>query len=759
MFTPLFRLVTMCKTALKRKLQATLLILMFVACRGALVLGSETPAATTRVAEAAKTLEAPVINGRVDDDLWQKATVITDFIQAERYEGQPATEKTEVRILYDDKNIYIGVICFDSEPNQIIVTDARRDSNLDDTDSFRIIFDTYHDKQNGFVFGTNPAGIEYDAQVTNEGEGGGGGPGRGSGRRSQGGAGAGFNLNWDTSFAVATARGEYGWSAEFAIPLRTLRYESEKPQTWGLNFQRNVRRKREIVYWSPVSRIFNLNRVSSAGVLEGLELSTPRNFKVTPYALGSGDRDYTVDESANTDAEWGVDAKFGITPALNLDLTYNTDFAQVEVDAQQVNLTRFNLFFPEKRPFFLENAGNFTMGQSQSVELFFSRRIGISDEGEIVPILGGARVSGKLRDFDVGVMNMQTQDKAGVAVANNYTVASVIREFPNRSRIGALFVNRIATGDLAGENDWNRTFGLDGKLGIGEAFTLTGFAARTQTPGLEGNEHALNARAEYQTTRGRVWLGVAEVGENFNPEVGFLRRDDYRSINTGVFMNLRPDIQWLRELRPHITYRGFWNLDGFKETEDLHMDTHIDFENGAYFSPAVNRSVEGLKEPFEIAEGIIVQPGAYQNWEMAWRWNTNQAAPVSYTGELQNGGFLSGSKTTVDTTINYRYKSKIITSATWSYNDVDLVEGSFITNLGQFRISYNFSPLIYLQAFVQYNDNLDLWTSNIRFSWLNTAGTGLFIVYNNANGLGNERFGPQNRSFIVKYNYQFDLLH
>ena len=749
----------MCKTALKRKLQATLLILMFVACRGALVLGSETPAATTRVAEAAKTLEAPVINGRVDDDLWQKATVITDFVQAERYEGQPATERTEVRILYDDKNIYIGVICFDSEPNQIIVTDARRDSNLDDTDSFRIIFDTYHDKQNGFVFGTNPAGIEYDAQVTNEGEGGGGGPGRGSGRRSQGGAGAGFNLNWDTSFAVATARGEYGWSAEFAIPLRTLRYESEKPQTWGLNFQRNVRRKREIVYWSPVSRIFNLNRVSSAGVLEGLELSTPRNFKVTPYALGSGDRDYTVDESANTDAEWGVDAKFGITPALNLDLTYNTDFAQVEVDAQQVNLTRFNLFFPEKRLFFLENAGNFTMGQSQSVELFFSRRIGISDEGEIVPILGGARVSGKLRDFDVGVMNMQTQDKAGVAVANNYTVASVIREFPNRSRIGALFVNRIATGDLAGENDWNRTFGLDGKLGIGEAFTLTGFAARTQTPGLEGDEHALNARAEYQTTRGRVWLGVAEVGENFNPEVGFLRRDDYRSINTGVFMNLRPDIQWLRELRPHITYRGFWNLDGFKETEDLHMDTHIDFENGAYFSPAVNRSVEGLKEPFEIAEGIIVQPGAYQNWEMAWRWNTNQAAPVSYTGELQNGGFLSGSKTTVDTTINYRYKSKIITSATWSYNDVDLVEGSFITNLGQFRISYNFSPLIYLQAFVQYNDNLDLWTSNIRFSWLNTAGTGLFIVYNNANGLGNERFGPQNRSFIVKYNYQFDLLH
>ena len=731
---------------------------MFVACRGALVLGSETPAATTRVAEAAKTPEAPVINGRVDDDLWQKAAVITDFVQAERYEGQPATERTEVRILYDDKNIYIGVICFDSEPNKIIVTDARRDSNLDDTDSFRIIFDTYHDKQNGFVFGTNPAGIEYDAQVTNEGEGGGGGPGRGSGRRSQGGAGAGFNLNWDTSFAVATARGEYGWSAEFAIPLRTLRYGSEKPQTWGLNFQRNVRRKREVVYWSPVSRIFNLNRVSSAGILEGLELSTPRNFKVTPYALGTADRDFTVDESANSGAEFGVDAKLGITPSMNLDLTYNTDFAQVEVDDQQVNLTRFSLFFPEKRPFFLENAGNFTMGQSQAVELFFSRRIGISDGGEIVPILAGARLSGKLRDFDVGFMNMQTEDKPGIAIANNYTVASLIREFPNRSRVGALFVNRAATGDLAGENNWNRTFGLDGKLGIGQAFTLTGFAARTQTPGLEGGEQSFNARAEYQKTGGRLWLGYTEVGENFNPEVGFLRRNAYRNLETGWFLNVRPGVEWLRELRPHITYRGFWDLEGFKETEDIHIDTHIDFESGAYVSPAFNRTVEGLKEPFEISDGIIVQPGAYQNWEMAWRWNTNQAAPLSYSGALNNGGFLSGTKTTVDTTINYRYRSKIITSATWSYNDVDLVEGSFITNLGQFRISYNFSPLIYLQAFVQYNDDLDLWTSNIRFSWLNTAGTGLFIVYNNATGLGNERFGPQNRSFIVKYNYQFDVL-
>ncbi len=743
-----------------RKLQsAALLVLPFVLGSQALVLGSESPSAGARVAEAAPVEEAPIIDGKVDDDIWRRAKVITDFIQAERYEGEPATERTEVRILYDDRNVYVGVICYDSEPPEIIVTDARRDSNLDDTDSFRIIFDTYHDKQNGFIFGTNPVGIEYDAQVTNEGQGGGGGGPPGGGSRSQGGAASGFNLNWDTSFTVATDLGEYGWSAEFAIPLRTLRYEAEKPQTWGLNFQRNVRRKREVVYWSPVSRIFNLNRVSSAGVLEGLELSTPRNFKVTPYALGRADRDFAIQDSVKTDGEWGVDAKFGVTPALNLDLTYNTDFAQVEVDDQQVNLTRFNLFFPEKRSFFLENAGNFQMGQSRAVELFFSRRIGIGPEGQIVPILAGARLSGKVKHFDVGILNMQTEELFGVALPNNYTVATLIRELPNRSRIGALFVNRTATGDLASDDDWNRTFGFDGKLGVGEAFTLTGFAARTKTPDRTGSDHALNVRAQYETPRKNFSLGYAEVGENFNPEVGFLRRDNYRSLDAGWRVHLRPNIEWLRELRPHMSYRGFWDFAGFKETERLHIDSHVDFESGAFFSPAFNRTVEGLRESFEISDEVIVQPGTYQNWEMAWRWNTNRAAPLSYSGGLDYGGFLSGEKTTIDTTVNYRSGSTIITSFTWSYNDVELLEGSFITNLGQFRISYNFTPLIYLQAFVQYNDDIDAWSSNIRFSWLNTAGTGLFVVYNDSQGLGNELIGPQNRSFIVKYNYQFDVLH
>ncbi len=709
----------------------------------------------TRVAEAAIAAEAPILDGIVDDSIWQTAQVITDFVQAEPYEGQPATEKTEVRMLYDETHLYLGVICYDSDPSGIIVTDSRRDSNLDDTDSFRAIFDTYLDRQNGFVFGTNPAGIEYDGQVTNEGEGGGGGPGF---NRSQSGSGGGFNLNWDASFQVRSHVGDFGWSAEFAIPLRTLRYGSTKPQVWGLNFQRNIRRKREEVYWSPVSRIYSLHRLSSAGELRGLELETPRNFKVTPYALGSSERDYVTSDENELDGDFGVDAKFGVTPSLNLDLTYNTDFAQVEVDEQQINLTRFNLFFPEKRPFFLENAGNFAMGQNEDVELFFSRRIGIGESGEIVPILGGARMSGKAGQYNLGVLNMQTEEALGVAPANNYTVASLSRELPNRSSIGALFVNRLATGDLAGDDDWNRTFGFDGKLGIGVPFTLSGFAARTDTPGLEGREHALNLRGEYQKNQGRVWLGFTEVGDDFNPEVGFLTRDNYRSLETGFFLNIRNDISWLRELRPHITYTGFWNFEGFKETENLHVDSHVDFENGAYFSPAFNHTVEGLEEPFEIYPGIVVAPGSYANWEAAWRWNTNVARPLSYEGGINFGGFLSGDRRGYENTINFRYQSKVITSLTWAYNDIDLLEGSFVTNLGQFKVSYNFTPMLYLQALVQYNDRADVWSSNIRFSWLNTAGTGLFVVYNDTEGLGDLLIGPQNRSFIVKYTHQFDIL-
>ena len=701
---------------------------------------------------------APVIDGIIDESVWSQAETLTNFTQSEPLEGQPATEKTEVRILFDETALYVGVICYDSSPSSIVVTDSRRDSNLLDMDSFQMIFDTYQDRQNGFVFGTNPAGMEYDGQVSKA-----GGGGQSSSQRSQAGVGNGFNLNWDASFTVRTRINEVGWTAEFKIPLRTLRYSSRKPQSWGLNFKRNIRRKREEVYWSPVSRIQNFYRLSSAGDLNGLNLEAPRNFKVTPFVLSSGHKEFTKKSSTDLNAQIGVDAKFGVTAALNIDVTVNTDFAQVEVDDQQINLTRFNLFFPEKRPFFLENAGTFSMGTGESrgrtLELFFSRRIGIGPSGELVPIRAGGRLSGKIGSYNIGLMNMQTEDLGSTLPANNFTVAALRRELPNRSSLGALFVNRAATGDMSSSGNWNRTWGLDGTLGIREAWTFRGMAARTETPNSSGRDHALDFYGEFRKLWGRFWVEYTEVGDAFNPEAGFLSRKDYRTIQSSYIHHIRvPTVSWLREVRPHATYRNFWDFNGYKQTEWLHLDSHVDFESGAFFSPAFNLRYEGLSEPFEITPGIIIPAGVYEFNEIAWRWNTNQSAPFSYSGGLNAGGFFSGDRISVESGFHFRHGAELNTAISWSHNKVNLPEGNFVANLGRAHLSYSFTPFINLQSVLQYNDQSDIWSANIRFSWLNTAGTGLFIVYNDTEGLGDFRIGPQNRSLIIKYTHQFDVL-
>ena len=437
------------------------------------------PLASGLAAHAARATEAPVIDGDIaGDPAWAAATPISAFWQEQPDEGQPASEKTEVRVIFTADTLYVGVILFDREPDGIVVSDASRDAPMDDTDSFQMIVDTYRDRQNGFVFGTNPAGIEYDGQVTNEGQGGGG---LGFGQMQSGGSGAGFNINWDGAWTVRTQITEQGWAAEFAIPFRTLRYPSATDQTWGINFQRNIRRRNERAYWAPIPRQFNLYRVSLAGSLDGVQTPALRNLRVTPYALGNvlASGESPVDSVVLGDV--GGDMKYMLTPSLTLDATVNTDFAQVEVDDQQVNLDRFTLFFPEKRPFFLENAGFFSVGNPGEVDLFFSRRIGIGDDGQTIPILGGGRVSGKAGKFNVGVLNMQTDDYQDRLAAANFSVARVSRDLPNRSSIGAIFTNRQATGDLAGDAAPGRTFGVDGKWGIGQTSMITGFVAKTDT--------------------------------------------------------------------------------------------------------------------------------------------------------------------------------------------------------------------------------------------------------------------------------------
>ncbi len=733
--------------------------------RGGTTTESAPSARSALVAVAAVAEEAPVLDGDVlGDSIWNSVEPVTGFWQTTPNDGEPASERTEVRVIYTADTIYFGVVCYDRDPSSIIVSDSRRDASLDETDSFQIILDTYLDTQNGFVFGTNPAGIEYDGQVTNEGQGsgrfgGGGGGGRPGQGGQQRGAGGGFNLNWDAAWQVRTRISEIGWTAEFAIPFRTIRYPSKDTlQTWGLNFQRNIRRRNETAYWAPIPRQYNLYRLSLAGTLTGMEIGGQTNFKVTPYVLGESLTEGERPRETVGDGDFGIDAKYSLTPSLTLDATYNTDFAQVEVDEQQINLDRFNLFFPEKRPFFLENAGFFTVGAPSQVELFFSRRIGIDEDGSPLAIVGGGRVSGKAGGNSIGLLNMQTEE-SGATPANNFTVARVSRELPNRSSLGGVFVNRQATGDLAGDKNYNRTFGFDGRLGIGESGLVSGFVSRTVTPGLDGDDHAYRVRADRNTPAFDLNLGYTEVADNFNPEVGFLSRGGYRSISSRVMRRIRPgSFIGIQELRPHVSYNSFWNFDGFQETGFIHIDQHWEWRAGHEAHTGMNITREGVVTAFEISDGVFVPPGTYDHNEAQIVFFTNEGAPLTGRIETTIGGFFGGDRVRISPSVRLRIGDSFNTEVGLDRNDIDLPGGAFVTNLARARVSYSFTPRIFTQALVQYNDNADIWSANLRFGWLQAANTGLFVVYNDTRGLVSStdpHVGGQ--SLIVKFSRLFDL--
>ena len=703
----------------------------------------------------------PLIDGRLDDAAWARAAPMTGFTQREPSDGQPASERTEVRVVFDDEALYIGVWAFDSRPAEIVLGERIRDYQVAQSDNVVLIFDTYKDEQNGFVFGTTPVGIEYDGQVANEGRGGGrfgggGGGGGGGQRRFQSGAGGGFNKNWDGSWTVATSLDSEGWYAEFRIPFNTLRYGTDG-SSWGFNVSRRIRRLNEESFWSPVPREFNLYRLNYAGDLEGLAPPFRRLATVTPYALGSTARNYEEGETAfDEQAEFGGEAKIQVTQGLTFDLTVNTDFAQVEVDNQQVNLTRFSLLFPEKRPFFLENAGFFTVGAG-GADLFFSRRIGIAD-GVQVPIKGGGRLSGKAAGFNVGLLHIQTEGVAGVQLDNAYSVARVARELPNRSRVGALFIDRSGEAD----GDYNRTYAADARVAIGEALTLSSFVAQTETPGLSGGEHAYDANAAWNSRNWDASFGIREIGENFNPEVGFVPRDGYRSYSMRLQRFLRPN-GFLREIRPHMSFNTFRSRrsgieKGFEESSRLHLDTAWEWPDGTQLSTGANWVREGLYEPFEIrGTDVVVPTGTYDGWEAIVFFNTNRSADVSFNGRFNGGSFLSGNRWNVSGGITLRSGASFTSSISIDYNDVNLLEGDFETVLVGVNLGYFFTPRVYLQSLIQYSDQIDRLSANVRFGWLNTAGTGLFIVYNDIQGI-DRLDGPLGRAWTLKVSRQFKVL-
>ncbi len=699
----------------------------------------------------------PVLTGRMDDPLWQEAPVISGFVQHEPVEGSPATERTEVRVVFDHDAIYVGARLYDSEAAGIVHGEFRRDADLKEQDSFLIVFDTYLDRQNAFIFGTTPAGIEHDGQVNREGESGFGGPmGTGPGPNGQTGT---ANLNWDGTWKVMTSVDSLGWVAEFRIPFQTLRYRAGKSQRWGLNFARFIRRKNEEDFWSRVARQYTAYRVSQAGTLDGIEPPGQRVMRVTPYALGSIHRDYLASTDVETTAEFGADAKIGVTPSLALDLTYNTDFAQVEADEQQINLTRFNLFFPEKRPFFLENAGTFAFGTAQSVDLFFSRRIGIGEDERPVPILGGGRLSGKVNGFTVGLLDLQTErvdalDQQVIA-PDNYGAVRLLREFPHRTRIGAIAVSRLNTDST---DDYNVSYGLDGRFGIGDATTFDAYVARSETPGVAAASNSWSIAGSYATQQWELGAAVREVDEGFNPEVGFLERPAFRFYNFRILRHLRtPGLRWFREARPHLTFRQYDDPDGTPQSRLIHIDSHMLFANGAFFeTPGLNFIREAFRAPFEIAPGVILQPGVYDWFEWQMNYNTNLSAPISVGGKASAGQFYTGTHEALTATVTARPSHRLDAQLRLNLEHVSLDEGKFDRVLVGLRLAYAFTPRIYLQSLTQYNNQTSTFAANVRFSWLGPAGTGLFVVLNEGRETGaNAR--PLDRALVVKFTRQFDL--
>jgi hypothetical protein len=701
--------------------------------------------------------EGPVLDGVLDDAVWQQASVIDEFVQQEPEEGAPATERTEVLILYDAENLYLGVRAYDSQPDGIISTEMRRDSNrILDEDSFQIILDTFNDSRSGYMFVTSPYGAKLEQQISDEGQ---------SGRGSFGGTSSTVNRDWDGVWDVAVGTMPNGWTAEIAIPMVTVRFPESMRQSWGINFMRNIRRKNEQVFWAPIPQAYGLTRISLAGSLTDLEdLNRGLDLRVKPFLVGGGKR--TLDDGNTTERDIGLDVKYGITAGLNLDLTLNTDFAQAEVDDERVNLTRFPLFFPEKREFFLENAGQFNVGSTAAIrpiaDLFFSRRIGLSDTGSHVPIIGGARLTGKVGRNNVAIMDVQTDDALG-RPGENFFVARYGRDILARSRIGALFINKqtnLFDQAPASLDSFNRTFGADMTLSLHPAFTVSGFLAQTSSPGITDDQQGGYLNATWRDSSWRVYGEIADLQDNFNPEVGFVPRRGIQSKKIHFEHNPRPDRFGIRVLEPMINGVFTEDQNGQLLTRQIHNMLGIRFQNGARVVLWYNNWFERLEQPFTVVsrpaeEGgdVVVDPGRYKFGDWRFSLNSNPARRVYANISYGPRGFFDGTRKDTNLTLGTRLTEQFSAEARHSRNDVDLPGGAFVTSVTSFRIDYAMSPAVSLRTLTQYNSSTEQWSTAVRFRYTYMPGSDLYIVYDEIRRDATGLVEIQDRQLILKLTY------
>lgn len=686
---------------------------------------------------AHRTGERIIIDGHLEESAWKRATPITEFIQSQPQAGYPATEKTIAWIVYDEDNLYVGAICYDSEPDKLVIPTLEQDFDSTNSDVFAFSLDTFLDRRNAFLIMVNPGGAIKEEQAFND-------------SRN-------VDMAWEGVVEQKTRIHEEGWTTEIRVPFSTLRFDASKEeQSWGLNLLRRVRRKNEESYWAPLQRRDRVHKMSKAGTLHGLNgVRAGRNLKVKPYGLVARNEGLNGEGARQNELDAGADAKYGVTTGLTLDLTYRTDFSQVEVDEERVNLTRFSLFFPEKRDFFIENSGSFKFGDVRErslrtgsslseFTLFHSRRIGLDDDGRPIPILAGGRLTGRAGAFELGFLDIQTRAK-GDFPAENFSVARIRANIWGTSDVGAVFINRQSTD---GGATYNRSYGVDGNIRPLRNLTIHSYLAGTDDSEVEGDSWAGRVAVGFRDSFWDTSAFLKHVGDAFVPRAGFVRR---RGVNHGyATFGVHPQqpLPRVQEINPYAEIEYITNLGGVLETRTLTGALGMEFEDGGMLTLQVNDRFERLFEPFQVHPEAAIPAGSYGFREGSVSFRSSKGRPLSGTVGVTWGGFYSGEKTTLEVSALWRVDHHLSFDIFAERNAVSLPDVDFSADVLGGRVNLAATTRLYLSAFLQYNAAAEEMVSNFRVNFIHSPLSDLFWVYTERRSTAG--LGVFDRIFTVK---------
>ena len=699
-------------------------------------------------------LTTPIrIDGKLDESVYAQVRTVSGMIQNIPQPGKPSTENTDIWVFFDDTAFYVTARCWDTAgPAGLIANEMRRDNGqITSNDSFGVILDTFYDRRNGYMFITNPLAAQRDIQVTNEGN---------------------SNQDWNPVWIVRSQTFEGGWTTEMRIPFKSIRYRPGTEQVWGINFRRGIRRKNEYSNLTPLPAADGSGawiRLSRAATLVGLEAASEgRNLDIKPYAIGGVRTDNTVRPivSNDIDRQAGLDVKYGLTKSLTLDVSVNTDFAQVEVDEQQVNLTRFNLFFPEKREFFLEGRGIFEFGRPNFLrgsvptggivpELFFSRQIGLN-RGRVIPIIAGGRVTGRSGGTTVGALNMQTDAEAASATPKtNFTVLRVRQDVLKRSSIGAMFTGRSAS--LRAPGHASATVGVDGAFSFLDYLNVNGFFMRSGTPGLTGRQESYQARAEWNADRYGLELDHLFVGDDFNPEVGFVQRPDIRrTLGSARFSPRVKRVKSVRQVFTEGTVEHIQNTAGQLITRVEAASFSTEFHRGDRVFANASRTHDRLLTPFRLAGGPLITPGEYDFHSVSGGYSFGSQRPLSGSVSVARGTYYNGDQTTfTGSGGRVQLTPQLSLEPSLAINRFRFPSVDYTTRVVRTRLNYTFTPRMFVSGLVQYNSAANSVSSNVRWRWEYIPGSELFVVYTDDNTYDlptGRTVRLLNRGFVVKVN-------